>query len=440
MQKLKLSVVGLGKLGCPLLAAFAAKGFSVIGLDINSKYVEAINKGIAPVFEPELQDYLDKGRGNYRATQDYSELMRESDVTFYIVPTPSKPDNHFSDDYLKDSLEKSAKELKNMEKPYHIFVITSTVSPGTINKNLIPLIEQVSGRKLNQGFGVAYNPEFIALGEIMRGFLNPDLLLIGESDRKVGDALEEIYKQTLDNKPNFARMSLVSAEITKISLNSYITMKISFANTLSNICERIPGANVDDITSAIGADRRVSPYYLKAGPPFSGPCFPRDARAFFAFAKEIGVNAELASATDKINDLQITNMVQKALENTGNNKTVAILGLAFKPNTPVIEESPAIKIIEKLIQNGVKVVAYDSLATNNAKSVFGDKITYASSIKEALEMASCVIVTTRDQEFMKLAEEDIVNNPTVVIDCWRVLDGLKNSKKVKYIGLGQYSQ
>ncbi len=422
-----------------MLAAFAAKGFSVTGLDLNPKYVDAINKGIAPVYEPKLQEYLNIGRGNFRATQDYAELVRESEITFYIIPTPSKSDGSFSDDYLKDAVQKSAQELKRAAKPYHIFVITSTVSPGTINKSLIPLIEEFSKRKLNHGFGVAYNPEFIALGEVLHGFLNPDLLLIGESSKQVGDTLEEIYRQTLDNSPYVGRMSLVSAEITKISLNAYVTMKISFANTLSNICEKIPEANVDDITSALGADIRISPHYLKAGPPFSGPCFPRDSRAFAAFAKYFGVDAKLARATDEINDFQIAVITKKALRFAGANKKVAILGLAFKPNTPVVEESPAIKIIAELLKNGVRVIAYDSLAQQNARAIFGDKIVYADSVKDALVEASCLIVTTRDEQFQNLQEGDLIHNPTVVIDCWRMLEGLKNSPRIKYIGLGQYS-
>lgn len=442
MPKQKISVIGLGKLGAPLAVAFAAKGFRVVGLDIHKPFVDAINEGKAPVVEPKLQEYLDKGRKNISATQDYGEVIRESDITFLVVPTPSREDGHFSDEFLKNALAELGRELKASGKGYHTFVITSTVSPATCESSLIPLLEKTSGRKLTNGFGFAYNPEFIALGEVISGLLNPDLLLIGESDQKVGDLLEAIYRDTLDNwgKAYVARMSLVSAEIAKIAVNAYVTMKISYANTLASICEHIPGANVDDITRALGADKRISPHFLKAGPPFAGPCFPRDSRAFVAFANEYGVDATLARATDEINELQIKNLAEKVLEYLPQDKKVAILGLAYKPNTPVIEESPAIKLIEELLRRGIEVAAYDPLAVEHTKAVFGDKISYLSSAKEAFSAASCVVVTTRDKEFLELQEKDIIHNPTTVIDCWRMLEDFKSSLKVRYVGLGQHNE
>ena len=262
--KPKLSVVGLGKLGICAAVCPAFKGYKVIGLDINKKTVELVNKGKAPVVEPQLQDLIDKTEDRLNATVDYKELMDNSDVTFLIVPTPSMTNGHFSDKLLKDALIPLSKHFKE-KNSYHLFVITSTVSPGTIETNLIPLIEKYSGRILNKGFGVCYNPEFIALGSIIRDTLNPDIVLIGESNKKAGDILEKIYKNICDNKPYIARMSIISAEITKLSLNAYVTMKISFANSIGNLCELIEGAEVDKISKALGADRRIAPYYLKAG-------------------------------------------------------------------------------------------------------------------------------------------------------------------------------
>jgi len=435
----KLSVVGLGKLGVCALACFAYRGFKVLGTDVNKDLVDAINNGKAPVWEPRLQELISHARPRIRVTQNYEDVIRESDVTFLIVPTPSKQDGHFSDEYLRDALGHLASGLKRINKKFHLFAVHSTVSPGTIQDSLIPLIESVSGEKLNKDFGVCYNPEFIALGSVINDFLNPDVVLIGQSSKRAGDKLEAIYRTVCENNPYVARMSIVSAEIAKISLNSYITMKISFANTLAQICERIPGADVDDITRALGADKRVSPYYLKGGLSYGGPCFPRDNRAFAAFAQKFGIDAKLAKTTDAVNELHNQHLLQHimgCISGTDHN-TVAVLGLAYKPNTPVIEESAAIRLIEELLKNGVEVVVYDPLAMENARAYFGDKVLYASSVKECLANASVCVITTQAEQFRSINASHICHNPTTIIDCWRMLDPAKLGAGVKYLPLGK---
>lgn len=435
----RLSVIGLGKLGACSAACFAYKGFETIGVDINKDFVDAINNGKAPVYEPRLQELISVSKGKLRATQDYEKAIRESDITFLIVPTPSREDGHFSDKYLKDALKHLSFAFKKSDKKYHIFVITSTVSPGTVEESLIPLIESTSGKKVNKDFGVAYNPEFIALGSVITDFLNPDTVLIGESDKSVGDKLEEIYRVVCENKPYISHMSIISAEITKISLNSYITMKISFANTLANICETIPNADVDDITKALGADKRVSPYYLKGGLSYGGPCFPRDNRAFAAFAQKYGIDAKLAKTTDDVNKFQVAHLTDLVLKHVSenNNNMVSVLGLAYKQNTSVIEESPATKLIEELLKRDLEVMAYDPLAIDNARAHFGDKIPFASSVKDCFSHSSLCIITTQADEFKAIDESYIIHNPTTIIDCWGMLDSSRFSKKVKYIALGK---
>jgi len=436
---MKLSVIGLGKLGACSAACFAAKGFEVIGVDINKDFVDAINNGKAPVYEPRLQEFITRSQGRLKATQDYAEAIRNSDVTFLIVPTPSRQDGHFSDKYLQDALKRLAVAFRDMRAKYHLFVVTSTVSPGTTGESLIPLIESVSGKKLNRDFGVCFNPEFIALGSVITDFLNPDLLLIGESDKAAGDQLVGIYEKVFDNKPSIARMSIISAEITKISLNSYITMKISFANTLANLCEAIPGSDIDDITKALGADRRISPYYFKGGLSFGGPCFPRDNRAFEAFSKKYGLEAGLAKTTDEVNRLQVDHLVKKILGymTDGPNHVVAILGLAYKPNTPVIDEAPGVKIVEELLKKrDIQIIAYDPLAMDNARAHFGDNILYASSVRDCLSNASLCVITTQAEEFKTIRESDIRYHPTTIIDCWRILEPSRLGRHVRYVSVG----
>lgn len=435
---MKLSVIGLGKLGACTAAAFAAKGFNVIGVDIDEGFVNKINSGKAPVFEPRLQELIGASLKKLTATQDYEEAIRHSDVTFLIVPTPSTQDGHFSDKYLIDALEHLAAALKKIKKPYHLFAVTSTVSPGTTEEVLIPLIENKSGKKLNKDFGVCYNPEFIALGSVINDFLRPDLVLIGESDKKAGDILEKIYKKACESSPYIARMSIVSAEVTKISLNSFVTMKISFANTLANICERIPGAEIDKITGALGADRRVSPYYLKGGLSYGGPCFPRDNRAFAAFARKFGIEARLAEATDDVNEFQVGRVVDIILNSMiKDNSIVAVLGLSYKPNTNVIEDSPGVKIIEELLKRkDAEVIVYDPLALPNARIYFGDKILYASSIEDCISNASICVIATADERFKSLKLKNIHKKLTL-IDCWRLLDPRKLSDNARLISLGR---
>ena len=437
----KLSVIGLGKLGTCMAACFASKGFGTIGIDINKEVVGAINDGKAPLAEPRLQELITASGNKLRGTQDFEEAIHQSDISFLVTPTPSKPDGNFSDKYLSLSLEPLATALKKSNKRYHLFVITSTVSPRTTEESLIPLIEKFSGRKLNEGVGVCYNPEFIALGSVIDDFLNPDLVLVGESDKSAGDQLAKLYKAVCENRPYIARMSIISAEITKISLNSYITMKISFANTLANICERIPGADVDAITKALGTDKRVSPHYLKGGPAYGGPCFPRDNRAFAAFAKKYRYEAKLAKTTDEVNEYQLKhllNLVLKQILET-HDKRVSILGLAYKPNTPVIEESAAIKIINELTKEDVNITVYDPMALKNARAIFGDRINYASSVKDCLLRSALCVITTPWDELKTIDHTLIVHNPTTIIDCWRILDPRKLGKKVKYIAIGRPS-
>ena len=433
-----LSVIGLGKLGACTAACLAARGFDVIGVDINEDSVRAINRGEMPVYEPQLQAFITAAGARLRATTQYPDAMEASDITFLIVPTPVQADGQFSDKYLVEALTHLALAFRRTRKAYHLFVITSTVSPGTTDQRVIPLIERVSGKALGRDFGVCYNPEFIALGSVIRDFLNPDMVLIGESDRHSGNELVSIYRHVCQNEPLIARMSVVSAEITKISLNAYVTMKISFANTLASICEAIPGADLDRITEALGADRRISPHTLKGGLPFGGPCFPRDNRAFAAFADRLGVDAKLAKASDEMNGYRaerVADFVVRQLS-TGGRPRVSILGLAYKANTPVVEESPAIQIIQRLLKKRAGITVYDPLALDGARAVFGDRISYARSVKECVAGSAVCVITTQAEEFRCIDQSYFSDTPAVVVDCWRILDSSKLGPCVKYIPMG----
>jgi UDPglucose 6-dehydrogenase len=437
----KVGVVGIGKLGACTAACLAYKDFDVLCMDKNSQAVDLINSGKAPVVEPQLQELIDQSEGRIRATSDYEDIVNHSDVTFLIVPTPSLENGHFSDEYLKDCLEGLARVLEKHKKKYHLFSVVSTVSPQTSETILIPLIESVSGRKLNTGFGFCYNPEFIALGSVIRDFLNPDMVLIGESEPRCGDVLENIYRQVCDNTPQVARMSVVSAEITKISLNSYVTMKISFANTLANICEQLPGANVDDITVALGADKRIGRYYLKGGLGYGGPCFPRDNIAFAAFAQQVGIDAYLAKATDQVNDVQIERLrdVIVAYCKKYDYKQVGLLGLAYKTHTPVVTESTAMKLIPLLLENELEVFLHDPLATEATKAVWGDKVHYCGDMASCCQACGVLVILSAYEEYQNISQSILTSQQTVIIDCWRILNQASLGDHIDYVGLGLHA-
>jgi nucleotide sugar dehydrogenase len=271
MAKQRISIIGLGKLGSPMLASFAAKGHKVIGVDINSNFVQALNKGKAPVFEPQLAEYISANKERISATQDYEKAILNSDITFIVVPTPSEEHGGFSNKYVIEA-GKSIGEVLKKKSSFHLVVLTSTVVPGSTEGELLPVLEKYSEKKCGVDFGLCYNPEFIALGNVIQDFLNPDFVLIGESDPHSGEILESLYKEVCENNPPVKRMSIINAELTKIALNTYVTTKISYANMLAEICEKLPGGNIDVVTSALGLDRRIGSKYLKGALGFGGPC------------------------------------------------------------------------------------------------------------------------------------------------------------------------
>lgn len=436
-----ISVIGLGKLGLCSAACFASKGYKVIGVDIDSQRVDSINKGQNPISETNLTETLKKCKNNLKATTDYKEAINNTQVTFIVVATPSEADGTFSNQQLKESLKAIGSALKD-KSGYHLVVVTSTVMPGTCEHVGKFILEEASGKECGKDFGIAYNPEFIALGSVIHDFLNPDFLLIGEMNKKDGDILEEIYKKTCDNQPKFGRMNLVSAEIAKISLNCYVTMKITYANSLATICEKIPGADSQMITSAIGMDTRIGRKYLKPGLGFGGPCFPRDNVAFAAFARKVGEKAKLAEMVDEVNRDQvgrIENIVKNLIKEGNKSKkdvTIAVLGLSYKPNTPIIEDSQAIDIVELLINEGYKIIAYDPQGLNAARGVFGDEVKYASSSQECANQADVLLITTPWDEFKNI-DLSTCKRDLSILDCWGIFKGKDLKTNIKYLGKGK---
>src|SRR5262245_6239241 len=341
---MKLSVIGLGKLGSPLAAVFASKGFNVLGSDLNTKYVDAINEGVAPVDEPRLQELIDAHRSRLQATRDVADAVASTDITFVIVPTPSDATGRFRNAAVLGALEAVGAGIRRKDS-YHLVVITSTVMPGSTGGEIRAALERHSGRTVGPALGLCYNPEFIALGSVVRDMLQPDMILIGESDQRAGDLLEEIYVRSCDNRPPVRRMNFVNAELAKISVNTFVTTKISYANMLADICDRLPGADVDVVTQALGCDTRIGAKYLKGAIGYGGPCFPRDNVAFGVLARSIGARAELAEATDALNDYQVTRVLDAIRTHDPGTGPIGVLGLAYKPDTSVVECSQGLELV-----------------------------------------------------------------------------------------------
>jgi len=433
----KVSVVGLGKLGLGLALCFAESGIETLGVDVDKAVVDTINRGNTPVVEPHYNELIRGLTGKFRATTSHAEAIEDTDASFVLVATPSIGDGRFSNRYVKSALKSLAEAFRKSKKPRHLFVISSTVFPGSTDKTFIPIIEQYSGRKHGQDFDVCFDPDFVALGTVIHDFQNPDLVIIGESSASAGERVANLHRSICKNDPPVHRMSIISAEVAKMSLNAFITMKISFANTIANLCEHIPGADVDAVTTAIGDDKRISPYYLRGGLAFGGTCFPRDTKAFMTISRQYGIDPALMAAVEDVNNRQNIHLARLVMANLSDEKKVSLLGLAFKDKTAVVEASPAISLIHELVINDIDVTVFDPLAQDVVNTIFGDEIAYASSIEEALKSAPVCVVTLMSWEYKTAIERFRPETPLLVIDCWRQINTSKIDRNISVIAAGR---
>jgi len=439
-----LSVFGLGKLGCTMLACFAHKGFSVIGVDTRHDVLDKVRHGISPIYEPGVEELLKNNLPRIAVTADAAEALSKSQVSFVIVPTPSRVDGSFS----TESVELVAAEIGSVlrqKSDYHLVVITSTVLPGDMWR-IRALLEKTSGKTCIKDFGLCYNPDFIALGSVVRDFLNPDLVLIGESDESAGSALEGVHLRLTDSKPSIHRMSFHNAELTKIALNSFCTLKITFANVLAEICEQMPGGDVDAVTRALGHDQRIGSKYLKGGLGYGGPCFPRDNRAFAHAADRLGVNAPLTSVTDEINNYHRTERIPALirdllLHHNISDGIVSVLGLTYKTDTPIVEESAAIETVKALDREGIAVRVYDPAGMHDASRELNAcrHIQFAESAEACIQATSACLIATPWNQFGTLSWttfERLMAPPAVVLDAWGLLAPPAVGSNVHYFRIG----
>ncbi len=431
---MEIAVIGLGKLGSPLAAVLASRGHVVVGVDLNPAAVQALNAGRAPVVEPGLQERLEMAQGRLRATTDFADAIAATDISFVIVPTPSGPDGAFSNRYVIDAVKRIGAALKATSR-YHVVNITSTVMPGSTGGEIRAALEAASGRTVGVDVGLTYNPEFIALGSVVRDLLQPDMVLIGESDPRAGDVLEGAYALTVPEGTPVQRMNWVCAELTKIAVNTYVTTKISYANMIAELCEQLPGADVDVVTRALGRDSRIGAKYLKGALGYGGPCFPRDNVALATLARSLGLRADVAEATDTVNRRQVDRVVRLVARLAPDPATVAVLGLSYKPDTPVVEESQGVMIARALAAAGHAVLIADPVALESASAVLGDTVTPMSTAEAAVAAATVIVVTNPDRTFAALAPASFTGK--AIVDCWRILpESVAELADVIHLGRG----
>jgi UDPglucose 6-dehydrogenase len=433
-----ISVVGLGKLGACLAAALALRGKTVVGVDVRRDVVEALNAGREPQLEPGLADALAAARTRVTATADVGEAVRSTDATFVVVPTPSGADGAFSLELVKPAFADVGRALGGKDG-WHLVVLMSTVLPGMTREALIPVLEGSSGKRCGEDFGVCYSPAFIALGNVLHDFLNPDLALIGESDARAGDALEALYRSVLENGAPCRRMSLENAELVKIGVNTFVTTKIAFANMLADLCERVPGGDVDVVSEALGLDRRIGRAYLTGGLGYGGPCFPRDNRALSFLARALGSSALLPDATERSNQSLPKRIVTRLSRVAEEGRRVAVLGLAYKPGTHVTDGSQGLLLAEALSRAGARVRAFDPLAAESARAELPAGVTVADTLEDAVRDAEVVLVCTPDPAFRALTAEMLEGpgRPVTILDFWRSLADLSTDRRVRYLPAGR---
>ncbi|MFW9928675.1 MAG: UDP-glucose dehydrogenase family protein [Candidatus Thorarchaeota archaeon] len=411
MSDYTVTVIGMGHLGLPLAVTFARSDIQTYAMDIDEKKINILKNGHSPLKETDLEKTLQLPvvKKNFIPTTDIKESIMNSDASFILVNTPSQSDGSYSLRYVLQVAKDISLILKTMNK-YHVVVLVSTVSPRDSLTNILPVLEENSRKKCGKDFGFVHNPEFVALGSVLNDMLHPDFRVIGEFDKQSGDTIEKIYLDV--SKDPIMRMGINNAELVKIALNCYLTIKISFANTIGEICRNIEGGNAELITKTLGLDKRISPKFLNAGLGYGGPCFPRDDRALIALANSLNCQAFLSEASSKVNTRQY-NLAIERITSIPDIKNITVLGVSFKPNVPYITESQAFQIAKNLAEKGKYLLTlFDPQAMDEVKRELKTNIRYARSAQEAIKPETDLIVILtpwKDFENLDFKGKKVIN-------------------------------
>ena len=435
---MKIAIIGLGFVGLSLTSVLASKGYNIVGIDIDREKCDKISNGISPFFEPKLEKVLKNGlKKKLKISNKYS-LINNCDFIFVTVGTPQNKNGSIDLSIIKKAVSTIGENiLKNKKKP--IILIKSTVIPGTMKKVILPILEKKSNKKNGKDFELISNPEFLQESSAIRDTKFPHAVVLGGNQTEFMKKAKKLFMKLHPNVPIIIT-NHQTAEIIKYANNSFLATKISFINQLSNICQNIPGANIDDIGKTIGLDPRIGKLFLNAGPGYGGSCLPKDMKALINFAKASGINPTLLNAVEEVNTKQLEQIILMIKQKLGNlaSKKITILGTAFKPNTDDIRDSIAIELIKKLLNKKAKIIIHDPKAIKNTQRIFKEKINYAKTIEDALAKSQCVIIMTQWKQYEKLNNNQFkYMTRKFVIDCRRML--AKKQLDVDYyaIGLGK---
>lgn len=414
---MEISVVGSGYVGLITATGLASKGHNVACIDIDKDKVDMINRAEPPFYEGQLAESLDtyvRQRANLRASSDYEEVL-SSEVTFICVDTSSDSGENADLSHVKQSTKRIGEALSRKEG-YHVVITKSSVVPGTTEEIIIPLLEQYSGKRVGKDFGVAVNPEFLQEGRALHCFLNSDRIIVGEYDQRSGDSVQRIYNGF--DAP-ILRTGIRTAEMIKFASNAFLATKISFINEIGNLCKKL-GIDVYGVAEGMGHDPRIGRSFLNAGIGFGGSCLPKDLEALLHKYEKMGGKPAILSAVHQVNRAQPLRMIEIVIRKLGElrDKKIAVLGLAFKPDTDDIRHAPAVEVIHQLLLQGAQVKAYDPKAMPKMQKTFPQGLEYGDSAKDTVEGCDCVLILTEWDEF----KDESIYTGKIVIDGRRALD------------------
>ncbi len=425
IKKFKICIVGTGYVGLVSGTCFAEIGHSVVCVDNNKKKIEMLQRGVSPIYEPGLDKLIikNKKRGRLFFSSDIKEAVKNSDIIFIAVHTPTKENGETDLRYVEDVSKEVAKAMDK----YKIIVSKSTM-PVKTGQKIKEIISKFCCKNIS--FDVVSNPEFLREGTAIKDFLEPDRIVIGVESEKAERIMRALYNPI---KAPIIFTNIESAEIIKHTCNAFLATKISFINAIANICEK-NGANITEVAFAMGLDKRIGNAFLNPGIGFGGSCLPKDISAFINIAEKSNYNFSLLKEVKKINQWQRKSFVEKLKKNILGikNKKIGILGLSFKPNTDDMREAPSIDIINGLLKRGVHIKAFDPAAMGKAKEIFQNKIIYCSDIYKTAKDCDALIILTEWDEFknMDLGKIKKLLKSPIIFDGRNIF----NPKKMKKLG------
>ncbi len=414
---MKIAIVGTGYVGLVSGTCFAEMGTEVYCVDVDAQKIANLNQGFLPIYEPGLEEMVQRNRkaGRLHFLTDLAACLNKVEVVFSAVGTP--PDEDGSAD-LKYVLEVAHTVGKYMEK-YLTIVTKSTVPVGTAHKVRLAIQEELDKRHSNLTFDVASNPEFLKEGAAVKDFLSPNRIVVGVESTRAKDLMTRLYRPFLLNNFRVIFMDVPSAEMTKYAANAMLATRISFMNDIANLCE-IVGADVNMVRKGIGTDERIGHHFLYPGCGYGGSCFPKDVKALVKTASDHGYPMRILQAVEAVNESQKSILFRKLehyFQGDLKGKRIAVWGLAFKPETDDMREAPSLVVIQKLIESGCQVTAYDPVAISESRRRIGDAVRYAKDIYDAVVDADALLLVTEWKEFRMpswAAIKKLMANPLVV--------------------------